>query len=198
MMKDATFEELLARIRSCRHCEAHLPLGARPIIHGNTKAKLMIVSQAPGTKAHLAGYSFNDASGDRLRRWLNIDRDTFYNPDKIAIMPMGLCYPGRYIKGGDLPPSAGCNDRWHPAVRPWLKNIQLTLLVGSYAQKYYLGDRIKPTLHETVFCWEKYLPEFFPLPHPSWRTKNWGRSYPWFEEQVLPILREKVQKILEC
>lgn len=195
-MTDIPFEDILQQVRNCRHCEHFLPLGPRPIVHGTPQARLLIISQAPGTKAHLTGQSFNDASGDRLRQWLGIGRDLFYNPDKIAIMPMGLCYPGRLPKGGDCPPVASCSPRWHPVIRPLLKNIQLTLLVGGYAQRYYLGKAVQSTIYETVAGAQDYLPDFFPLPHPSWRTTNWAKIYPWFETETIPSLQYLIQKIV--
>jgi uracil-DNA glycosylase len=189
-------ETLLKEVRACRLCEAHLPLGPRPTLRAKRSARLLIVGQAPGTKVHETGIPWNDASGDRLRDWLDLDRDTFYDERRIAIVPAGLCYPGRDAKGGDRPPRPECAPLWHPRVRAELPNIGLTLLVGSYAQAYYLGARKKKTLGETVAAWRDYLPAFIPTPHPSWRTKNWQSKNPWFDRELLPEMRERVHALL--
>jgi uracil-DNA glycosylase len=185
-----------AEVRACTVCSAHLPLGPRPIIRGTTGARLLIVSQAPGTKVHETGISFNDRSGDRLRDWLGIDRDTFYDERRVAIMGMGFCYPGRDKNGGDLPPRKECAPLWHPKVRPLFKNVALTLLIGSYAQVYYLKDRRKRTLAETVEAWREYMPEYLALPHPSWRNAGWLKANPWFERELVPELRKRVRKLI--
>ena len=145
---------------------------------------------------HETGLSFNDRSGDRLRQWLGIDRDTFYDERRIAIMPMGLCYPGRYAKGGDLPPRPECAPLWHHRLRAVWPRIELTLLVGSYAIDYYLKNRKPASMTETVARWRDYLPDFLPLPHPSWRTTTWERRNPWFGTEVLPELRRRVGALL--
>jgi uracil-DNA glycosylase len=189
------FEQTLAEARDCRLCN-DLHLGPRPVLRGKPDAKLMIISQAPGTKVHNSGISFTDRSGDRLREWLGIDSDTFYDEDRIAIFPMGLCYPGRDAHGGDLPPAKRCAPLWHPRIRPLFKNVELTLLVGGYGQVFYLKDRRKPTLTETVKVWRDYLPEFMPLPHPSWRNTGWLKKNPWFEAELLPDLRKRVRKLV--
>jgi uracil-DNA glycosylase len=156
----------------------------------------LIIGQAPGLKAHESGVSFNDASGDRLRFWLEMDRNQFYDESKVAIIPMGFCFLGTDKTGGDLPPFKGCAPFWHPQLLPLFPNIQLTLLVGSFAQKFYLKELCKGSLTETVLAFEEYLPQFFCLPHPSWRNTGWIKRHLWFEERVLPRLRSMVHKIL--
>lgn len=188
-------DTLLAEARACRVCEAHLPLGPRPVLRARETARLLIVGQAPGTKVHETGIPFNDRSGDRLRQWLAFSREQFYDERTIAIIPVGLCYPGRDAAGGDLPPREECAPLWHPKLRAALPNIQLTLLVGSYAQKFYLGARRKKTLGETVRAWRDYLPDFLPLPHPSWRNTAWLARNPWFETDLVPELRRRVKDL---
>jgi uracil-DNA glycosylase len=183
-----------AEVRACTVCTAHLPLGPRPIVRGKQSAKLLIISQAPGTKVHNTGLSFNDRSGDRLRDWLGIDRDTFYDEARIAIMGMGFCYPGVNGKGGDLPPRRECAPLWHPKLLPLYTNVELILLVGSYAVSRYLPER-KDTLSDTVAAWRDYGPHFLPLPHPSWRNTGWLKNHPWFEEDLVPYLRRRVAKL---
>jgi uracil-DNA glycosylase len=187
----------LREIRACTVCAAELPLGPRPIVRGRVTARIMIISQAPGTRVHETGVSFNDRSGDVLRDWLGLDRDTFYDEDKIAIVGMGFCYPGRDAKGGDLPPRRECAPLWHARLLPLFPAVRLNLLVGSYAIDYYLRDKRKRTMTETVRAWRDYLPEFFPLPHPSWRNVLWMRQNPWYEEEVLPDLRARVRAALD-
>ena len=188
-------DTLLTDIRACRHCEAHLPLGPRPVLRANASARLLIVGQAPGTKVHESGVPWNDASGIRLRHWLGIDRERFYDERSIAIVPMGFCYPGRGT-AGDLPPRPECAQRWHGQLLPLLPNVDLTLLIGHYAQAYFLGDRRKKTLTDTVRAHAEYMPRFIPLPHPSPRNQLWIRANPWFEEQVVPLLRGEVAAVL--
>jgi uracil-DNA glycosylase len=158
-------------------------------------ARLLVVGQAPGRKVHDTGIPWNDPSGDRLRSWLGMDRDTFYDESRIAIIPTGLCFPGTG-KGGDLPPRPECAPLWHPPLLAELPNIRLTLLIGQYAQAYYLGPRRKKTLTETVAAWKEYLPEYLPLPHPSPRNQMWLKRNPWFERDLLPVLRQKVSEAL--
>ena len=190
------FDRLLAEVRGCTLCAPHLPLGPRPVLRGRPTARLLIVSQAPGTRVHETGLSFNDRSGDRLRDWLGLDRDSFYDEARIAIMPIGLCYPGRNARGGDLPPRRECAPRWHARLRHFFPEIELTLLVGSYAIDYYLPDQRRRSMTETVAGWRTFLPEYFVLPHPSWRTVGWLRRNPWFEEEALPELRDRVRRVL--
>ncbi len=189
-------ETLLADVRACRVCAAHLPLGPRPVLRAAAGARLMIVGQAPGTRVHESGIPWNDPSGDRLRAWLDMDRDTFYDAGRIAIIPTGFCYPGRAGNGGDNPPRPECAPLWHPPLLTALPKIALTLLVGTYAQAFYLGGRRAKTMTETVKAWRAYLPEFLPPPHPSWRTTGWLRKNPWFEADVVPELRERVRGVL--
>jgi uracil-DNA glycosylase len=189
------FEALLRDIRGCTLCADKLPLGPRPVIRGRTSARLLITSQAPGTRVHETGLSFNDRSGDRLRDWLGVTREEFYDEERVAIMPMGLCYPGRLPAGGDAPPRRECAPRWHPAFRAMLPKVELTLLVGSYAINYYLPER-RRTMTETVAHWRDYLPEFLPLPHPSWRTGIWETRNPWFRAETVVELRRRVRALL--
>ena len=190
-----TLDDLLAEIRACRICEAHLPLGPRPTLQAGSKARLLIVGQAPGTRVHATGIPFNDPSGDRLRDWLGIGRDAFYDRSKVALVPQGFCYPGKG-KGGDLPPRPECAPTWAAKVRRHMPRIALTLLVGQHAQKHYLGDRRKRTLAATSEAYEDYLPEFWPIPHPSPRNLLWLRRNPWFEREIVPVLRKKVRALL--
>jgi len=186
---------LLAEVRACRLCEPQLPLGARPILRADERARVLIVGQAPGTKVHATGIPWNDPSGDRLRDWLQVDRDTFYDERRLAIIPTGLCYPGRG-RSGDLPPRPECAPRWHPPLRALLPRIELTLLIGQYAQAWYLRERRQPTLTETVHAWHQYQPEFLPLPHPSPRNTRWLQVNPWFARDVLPRLRARVHELI--
>jgi uracil-DNA glycosylase len=192
----AELDAFLVELRACRVCAAHLPLGPRPIVRGHASARLLITSQAPGTRVHETGLTFNDRSGDVLRGWLAIDRDAFYDEDRVAIVPMGFCYPGRGAQGGDLPPRKECAPLWHARLLPHYPRIGLTLLVGSYAINYYLKGRTQRTMVETVRNWREYLPDFFPLPHPSWRNVLWMRQNPWFAAEVLPELRRRVHTLI--
>ena len=186
-----TLPKLLKEVRACTHCAEHLPLGPRPIVRMKRSATLLIIGQAPGTKVHETGLGWNDRSGDRLREWLNVDRDTFYDESRIAIMPMGFCYPGVAKSGGDAPPRPECAPLWHDRLLAMLPNIELTLLIGQYAQARYLGKDKKKTMTETVKAWKEYLPHgFLPLPHPSWRNTGWLKKNPWFDKQILPVLRK--------
>ncbi len=189
-------EEFLIKVRSCQLCESHLPFDPRPVIQAASTARLLIIGQAPGTRVHQTGIPFNDPSGDRLRKWLGIDRNLFYDKTKIAIMPMGLCYPGKNPKGGDLPPRPECAPLWHQKIRSYLPDIKLTLLVGRYSQIYYLGDKAKKSGTETIYSWREYLPDFLPLPHPSWRNNTWLLKNVWFEKEILPFLCNQIQSIL--
>lgn len=194
-MEKSHFERQLDEVRNCRLCEQHLPLGPRPVFSIDPKSKILIVGQAPGTRVHATGIPWNDPSGDELRRWLGVDRESFYNASFFGIMPMGFCYPGRG-KGGDLPPRPECAPQWHELLKNWMPEIELVLLIGAYAQNYYLKKEKKKSLRETVKNFEEYLPEFFPLVHPSPRNRRWMKTNPWFEEEVIPVLRFKVQEIL--
>ena len=187
---------LLREIRACRICEANLPRAPRPILRVSRGARLLIISQAPGIKVHQTGIPWNDASGDHLRDWMNLDRSTFYDKTKIAIVPIGFCYPGAGENGGDKPPRPECAPLWHQRVFEQLPNLQLTLLVGQYSQMRYLGSNRKRSMTETVEAFTEYGPKFFPLPHPSWRSRIWMRRQPWFEQTVVPQLRRAVQRVL--
>lgn len=195
-MEEMRLADLLAEVGRCRTCAAALPLGPRPVLRAQRGARLLIIGQAPGTKVHESGVPWNDASGERLRDWLQIDREAFYDAARVAIVPMGFCYPGRLDRGGDLPPRKECAPQWHERVLAALPGVTLTLLVGSYAQAYYLGRRRKKTLTETVAAWQDYLPEIIPTPHPSWRTGGWQKRNPWFDDDVLPELRARVRALL--
>ncbi len=186
---------LLEEIRGCRLCAQALPLGPRPVLRAGAGARLLVVGQAPGTRVHETGIPWNDPSGDRLREWLELDRQTFYDSERIAIVPMGFCYPGRG-RGGDLPPRPECAPTWHPRLLAALPRVRLTLLIGRYAQAWYLGTG-RERLTETVGRYRDFLPGFFPLPHPSPRNRLWLRQRPWFEEQVVPALRQEVHRALE-
>jgi uracil-DNA glycosylase len=191
-----SFEALLARARACRVCANDLPLGPNPVFRLAESARLLIVGQAPGTKVHATSIPWNDPSGDRLRGWLALDRDEFYDAARIAILPTGLCYPGRLPRGGDAPPRPECAPLWHAPLRARLRNLRLTLLVGAYAQAHDLGARRGAGMTETVRGYRAYLPEHFVLPHPSWRTIGWARRNPWFEREVIPDLRKRVRAAL--
>ncbi len=188
-------QDLLSNIRQCAICEKHLPLGPRPIVSAHPKAKIVIIGQAPGTKVHKTGIPWDDPSGKQLRNWLGVTDAVFYDETKIAIMPMGFCYPGKG-KSGDLPPRPECAQQWHKPLLDHLPNVELILLIGMYAQNYYLKNKAKKTLTETVANFKAYLPTYLPLPHPSPRNRFWLTKNPWFEIEVLPELKEKVSKIL--
>ena len=189
-------DALLTEIRACRVCAKHLPLGPRPVVRVSASARILILSQAPGTRVHETGLTFNDRSGDRLREWLGIDRDTFYDESRVAVLGMGFCYPGRDAKGGDLPPRPECAPLWHPRLLAELPKVELTLLVGSYAIDYYLPETRRNSMTETVYHWRDYLPAYWPLPHPSWRTTAWEQKNPWFKRRLLPDLRKRVRELL--
>ena len=186
---------LLREVRACRLCEEHLPMGPKPVLRASTTARLLIVGQAPGTLVHASGIPWNDASGMRLRGWLGVDRDTFYDEGKIAIVPMGFCYPGRG-NSGDLPPRPECSKNWHHRLLPLMPDVKLVLAIGQYAQVYFLGETRKKSLTDTVQAWHEYTPRVFPLPHPSPRNVAWFKHNPWFDAEVLPALREQVSAVL--
>ena len=184
--------KLLNEIRQCTICAAHLPKGPKPILQAGAASRILIIGQAPGQKAHDSGIPWNDPSGDRLRLWLGVDKDAFYDPDIFALMPMGFCYPGK-LNGGDAPPRPECAPRWHKLLLDKMKNVQLTLLIGQYAQRHYLKENIKANLTNTVMAYHEYLPQFLPMPHPSPRNQAWFKTNPWFEKDVLKILQTKVK-----
>lgn len=187
---------LAAEIAACRLCEKHLPLGPRPVVRFSATARLLIIGQAPGTIVHETGIPWNDRSGDRLREWLGVDRERFYDPSRIAIMPMGFCYPGRDKGGGDAPPRPECAPAWHDRILSMMPRIELVLLIGSYAQARYLAKTRAPTMTETVRAWRSHLPRFLPAPHPSWRNTGWLKVNPWFEAELVPALRARVHALL--
>lgn len=186
-------ETVLAEVRACRVC-ADLPLGPQPIIQVSATARLLIASQAPGSKAHASGVPFMDPSGFRLRDWLGLDLATFYDAGLVAILPMGFCYPGRYEAGGDRPPRPECAPRWRPPILARMPALRLILLVGGYSQADALGPG---RMTDRVRAFRDHLPRYFPLPHPSWRTGVWERRNPWFGTEVLPALRTEVARALE-
>lgn len=187
-------EQLLQQVRECKRCEPELPLGANPIIQASEQAKLLIIGQAPGTRVHQTSIPWNDPSGDRLRKWLQLSPEQFYDPKQIAIMPMGLCYPGKG-SSGDLPPRKECAPLWHQKLLDHLPNVGMTLLIGQYAQNHYLDDKPK-TLTETVRQWQRWAPQYLPLPHPSPRNTLWLKKNPWFEEEVIAYIRQYVHQHL--
>ncbi|WP_417874692.1 uracil-DNA glycosylase family protein [Xanthomarina gelatinilytica] len=189
-------KNLLKDIRQCTICEAHLPLGPRPIVSAHKDSKIVIIGQAPGLKVHTTGIPWDDPSGKQLRKWLDVTDELFYDETKIALVPMGFCYPGKG-KSGDLPPRPECAPQWHQKLLDQMPNLQLVILIGMYSQKYYLKEKAKRTLTETVAEYKTYLPNYFPLPHPSPRNRFWLTKNPWFEKEVIPELQEKVSQILE-
>lgn len=188
-------DRLLSEIRACRICEKHLPLGPRPVLRAASSARLVIIGQAPGTRVHESGVPWDDASGERLRSWLDLDPEHFYDESRVAIVPMGFCYPGVAKNGGDKPPRPECAAAWHGPLLEHFEHVDLTLLVGSYAQKYYLGRNMRRTMTETVADWQTYLPSLLPLPHPSWRNTAWLKRNMWFDSELLPVLRRRVRKL---
>ena len=184
-----SLETIISELRSCTVCSAHLPLGPRPVFQISTTATLLIASQAPGTKAHVSGVPFSDPSGDQLRLWMGVSADEFYDAKRVAIVPMAMCYPGRAQGGGDAPPRTECAKLWRESLLQQLVNVKLTLLVGTHSPDYVLGPGL---MTDRVRNFEQYLPRFFPLPHPSWRSRGWVKKNPWFEQCVLPRLREEV------
>ncbi|HET6469950.1 MAG TPA: uracil-DNA glycosylase family protein [Geminicoccaceae bacterium] len=190
-----TLEALLEEIRSCRICEGRLPLGPRPVLRAHPDARVLIVGQAPSTRVHATGVPWNDPSGERLRAWMGVDRASFYDARRFAIMPMGFCYPGRG-RSGDLPPRPECAPRWHPRVLAALPRLALVLLVGSHAQRRYLGPEAGTSLTRTVCAWREVPRPFLPLPHPSGRNNGWFAQNPWFEAELVPVLRRRLRDAL--
>ncbi len=197
---DPGTEELLARIGDCRLCAgrfaatatAHAP---RPVLRAAPTARILVAGQAPGLRVHESGLPFDDASGDRLRDWMGIDRATFYDTARIAVVPMAFCFPGYDARGGDLPPPALCARTWRAEVMAHLPRVELTLLVGAYAQAWHLGPARGRNLTETVRNWRAYTPAKLALPHPSWRNTGWLKRNPWFTEDVLPWLKAQVARL---
>jgi len=189
-----TLEGLLAAVRQCRACEKVLPHGPRPVLRAAASARILVVGQAPGARVHASGIPWDDASGARLREWMGVNTERFYDESQIAIIPMGYCYPGRG-KSGDLPPRRECARLWLDQLLSKLPGIELTLLIGLHAQRHFLGARRKRSLTETVKAWREFAPEYLPLPHPSSRNTAWFKSNPWFEHELLPVLRERIKSL---
>lgn len=187
--------KLLQEVRDCKLCAKYLPLGPRPILSASVESKIVIVGQAPGAKVHASGIPWNDASGKELRRWLDVDEETFYNAKLFAFLPLGFCYPGKG-SSGDMPPRSECAPLWHDKVLSQLRHRRLTILIGSYAQDYYLIDKLTNNLTETIKAYKEFEPNYFPVPHPSPRNRIWQKKNPWFEAKVVPALRKKVKDIL--
>jgi uracil-DNA glycosylase len=198
--------EILEQIRACRICRdaprgmplAHEP---RPVLRVSDTARICVCSQAPGTRVHASGAPFTDPSGDRLRSWMGVTPEEFYDTRRIAIVPMGFCFPGLNDKGGDLPPRPECAPAWHRALFAAMPRFELALLVGHYSQRWHLGDRVKPSLTETVAHWRDYAcgeahPRYLPMPHPSWRNNGWLKQNPWFDAELVPFLRGEVRRLL--
>ena len=188
------FSPLLAEVRACTICAEHLPLGPRPVVQIHPNAKILIAGQAPGRKVHESGVPFDDASGNRLREWLGVTREAFYDPQQFAILPMGFCFPGTG-KSGDLPPRPECEPAWRKQLLEQLHDVQMTLVLGKYAQDYHFG-KSKSSLTELVKSWRTFWPDKVPLPHPSPRNNIWLRRNPWFEAELLPSLRKRVSEVL--
>lgn len=189
-------QNLLLNIKECTICKAHLPLGPRPIVTAHLDSRIIIVGQAPGTKVHASGIPWDDASGKQLRKWLGVTEEQFYDEKNFAIVPMGFCYPGRG-KGGDLPPRSECAPQWHGQLLEFMPHVEMVLLIGMYAQRYYLKKEAKKTLTETVDNYKQYLPKYFPLPHPSPRNRFWLTRNPWFEKEILPELQHFIKITLK-
>jgi len=187
------FEALLSDVRACTICAEHLPYGVRPVVQLSRKAPILIAGQAPGRRVHESGVPFDDPSGDRLRDWMGISKDVFYDPERVAILPMGFCYPGTG-KSGDLPPRPECAPEWREKLLAELRGLKLTLVIGQYAQAYHFGKTGSVT--DVVQAWQDRWPDVIPLPHPSPRNNLWLRRNPWFEEELLPVLRDRISEIL--
>jgi uracil-DNA glycosylase len=192
-----TLDSLLKAVRGCRACEAHLPLGPRPVLRAGKTARILVVGQAPGVRVHTTGIPWGDPSGERLRAWMGVNTDVFYDESRVAIIPMGYCYPGRG-NDGDMPPRRECASLWLDHLLAKLPQIELTLLIGQYAQRHFLASRRKPSLAETAKAWREYAPQYIPLPHPSPRNQPWFKRHAWFEEQLVPMLQSRIKTLLVC
>ncbi len=190
-----TLSELLRDIRACRVCEPELPRGARPVLIADARARILVAGQAPGIRVHTTGIPWNDASGKRLREWLGLEPEAFYDPARVAIVPMGFCYPGTG-RSGDLPPRSECRKLWHDRIFALLPRLELRLVIGQYAQSYHLAGRTRASLTDTVAAWREFAPALYPLPHPSPRNQLWLKRNPWFAEELLPDLRTTVARVL--
>jgi len=196
MKPDQAADDLLAQIRACTVCASKLAAGPRPIVQFSKTSRLVIIGQAPGARVHASGIPWDDASGERLRDWTGLGKETFYDPTKVALVPMGFCYPGAG-SSGDLPPRPECAPLWHERILSGLPPDRLTLLVGSYAQRNYLKTQKRRTLTEIVQNFDEHSTAFFPLPHPSWRSGTWMKRNPWFENRVLPALRTRIREMFD-
>ena len=194
MPRTESFGKLLARIRGCDVCAAHLPLGPRPVLQADPRARILVVGQAPGRKVHESGRPFTDPSGVRLRDWLGVDEETFYDPTRVALAPMGFCYPGTG-DGGDLPPRPECAATWRAELLARLGRVELTIVLGRYALAYHLPDH-RGSVADAVIAWKERWPALVPLPHPSPRNQRWFRNHPWFEAEVVPAVRKRVRELL--
>jgi uracil-DNA glycosylase len=196
MIRTKKLDALLADIRECRICAGALSHAPRPVVRASATARICIAGQAPGIRVHNTGIPFNDPSGDRLRAWLGLTREVFYDEAKIAIVPMGFCFPGHDTAGGDRPPRPECAKTWHDRLFAAAPEFALTLTIGIYAQRYHLKGTAKKDMTLTVKAWREYAPKVVPLPHPSWRNNAWLKKNPWFEQELLPYLRERVAAAL--
>lgn len=194
MSTNIPLDKLLRDIRACTACAEELPHKPRPVVRASATARICLVGQAPGTRVHETGVPFNDPSGDRLRDWLGVDRETFYDESRIAIIPMGFCFPGHDAHGGDKPPLKRCAKLWRAQLFEALGQIDFTVIIGSYAQAWHLGQARKKTMTDTVAAWRDYMPGAITVPHPSWRNNAWLKKNPWFEAEVLPALRAEIAK----
>lgn len=193
-----SLDALLTEIGACRACEAELAHEPRPVVRVSSRTRLLICGQAPGRRVHESGLPFDDASGDKLRKWMGVDRAAFYDDGRIGVASMAFCFPGTDPKGGDYPPPARCAQLWRPRLMAALPQAELTLLVGWHAQLWGLKGQARPTMTETVMAWRRYLPDLLPLPHPSWRNTAWLKRNPWFEDEVTPYLRQRTADILDA
>ena len=191
-----SLDAVLTEIRACRACVDELPHEPRLVVRVSADTRILICGQAPGRRVHESGLPFDDPSGDRLRAWMGVDRATFYDHPAIGVAAMAFCFPGTNPKGGDYPPPPRCAELWRSRLLAELPQVELTLLVGSYAQAWALGDRAKSSMTETVAAWRDHAPDFLPLPHPSWRNTGWLKRNPWFEDDVTPYLRARIAAML--
>ncbi len=196
MSNSDEFDRVCAQVRGCSLCISELPFGPRPVFQVHPDAKILIAGQAPGSKVHASGIPFDDASGERLRDWMGVDKEAFYNEQKIAILPLGFCYPGTG-KSGDLPPRRECADTWRNQLLGLMPNIEMTLAIGKYAQDWHMPNNTKRNLTETVKSWRSFQPDVLPMPHPSPRNNRWLKNNPWFESQVLPTLKTRIDALLD-
>lgn len=189
-------KKLLTEIRACQICKSFLPYAPRPVLSVGPQSKILIIGQAPGIKVQNSGIPWDDQSGNELRRWLGVNKEQFYDPKLFGLLPMGFCYPGKGASG-DLPPRPECAPQWHGQLLAKMKNVQLTILIGQYSQKFYLGDKFKSGITENVKSYKEFLPAYLPLVHPSPRNKIWQKKNPWFEREIIPQLRKLVKKALK-